>query len=146
MRPPWNFMGCSMVNFTHSRWGVASTIHPRLAPRLKEEKSYTYAISLDTHGLFYGEFYLQPPGYGVNHPRPTSAEVKGREELYLCHLPGTSWPVLGTLLPTEVLLKPLSSKTVAHSSLHEGGRNCFTIHKQQSLWTRQEQGTSREDI
>ena len=45
------------------------------------------------------------PGRGVNHTSPPSAEVKGREELYLCHLPGPSWPVLGSILPTEALSK-----------------------------------------
>jgi len=35
------------------------------------------------------------PGHGVDHPPPSSAEVKERVELYLCSLSGPSWPVLG---------------------------------------------------
>ena len=34
-------------------------------------------------------------GRGVSHPPPSSAEVKGRIELYLYSLSGPSWPVLG---------------------------------------------------
>ena len=34
------------------------------------------------------------PGHGVDHPPSSSAEVKGRVELYLCSPCGPSWPVL----------------------------------------------------
>jgi hypothetical protein len=34
-------------------------------------------------------------GRGGDHPPPSSAEVKGRVELYICSLSGPSWPVLG---------------------------------------------------
>jgi hypothetical protein len=41
---------------------------------------------------------VKRPGRGVNHPPPTSAEVKERVRLYL-HSPfGSSWPVLGWTL------------------------------------------------
>jgi len=33
-------------------------------------------------------------GCGVDHPPPSSAEVKGRVELYLCSPSGPSRPVL----------------------------------------------------
>ena len=40
-------------------------------------------------------------GRGVEHPPPSSAEVKETVQLYLYPLSGPSWPVLGrTLLPT----------------------------------------------
>ena len=39
------------------------------------------------------------PGRGVDHPPQSSAEVKGRVELYICSSSGPSWPVLGSTLP-----------------------------------------------
>jgi len=48
---------------------------------------------------------IQPPvqlvpgvkqlGRDIDHPPTSSAEIKGREQLYLCFLSGPSWPVLG---------------------------------------------------
>jgi len=38
---------------------------------------------------------VKRPGRGVDHPSPTSAEVKERVELYLHSLSGPSCPVLG---------------------------------------------------
>jgi hypothetical protein len=37
-------------------------------------------------------------GLGVNHPSPSSAEVKERVELYIYFPSGPSWPVLGHIL------------------------------------------------
>ena len=38
---------------------------------------------------------LKRSGRGVDHPTPSSAEVKGRVELYPYSPPGVSWPVPG---------------------------------------------------
>jgi len=38
---------------------------------------------------------VKRPGRGVDHPLPSSAEVKERVWLYLYSLSGPSWPVLG---------------------------------------------------
>jgi hypothetical protein len=38
---------------------------------------------------------VKRPGRGVDHPPPSSAEVKERVELYLYSPSGPSWPVLG---------------------------------------------------
>jgi hypothetical protein len=38
---------------------------------------------------------VKRPGRGVNHPPPSSAEVKERVELYLYSPSGSSWSVLG---------------------------------------------------
>jgi hypothetical protein len=46
---------------------------------------------MDT-GIFQG---VKRPGRGVNHPPPSSAEVKERVELYLYSAAGNSWQVLG---------------------------------------------------
>ena len=59
---------------------------------------------------------IQPPvqwvpglylGRGVDHPPPSSAEVKDRVELYLYSPSGSSWPVLGWTL-SLLLPMPLS--------------------------------------
>jgi hypothetical protein len=44
-----------------------------------------------------GSFFQRAkrPGHGVDHPPPSSAEVKERVELYLYSPFGASWPVLG---------------------------------------------------
>ena len=42
---------------------------------------------------------VKRPGRGINHPPPSSAEVKDRIELYIYSLSGPSWPVLGQTLP-----------------------------------------------
>jgi len=38
---------------------------------------------------------VKQPGRGVDHPPPSSAEVKERVELYLYSTSGPSWPVTG---------------------------------------------------
>jgi hypothetical protein len=42
---------------------------------------------------------VKRPGCDVDHPPPSSAEVKERVELYVCFPSGPSWPVLGRSLP-----------------------------------------------
>jgi len=46
---------------------------------------------------------VKGPGRGVDHPFPSGAEVKEREELYLYSPSGRSWPVLGCTLPLPLL-------------------------------------------
>ena len=41
---------------------------------------------------------IKRPGRGVDRPPPSSAEVKERVELYVCHPSGPWWPVLGWTL------------------------------------------------
>ena len=43
-------------------------------------------------------------GRGVDHPPPSSAEVKERVELYLYSDSGPLWPVLGQALPSPLPL------------------------------------------
>ena len=42
---------------------------------------------------------VKRPGRGVDHPPPSSADVKEKVELYLYSPSGPSWPVLGWPLP-----------------------------------------------
>jgi hypothetical protein len=59
---------------------------------------------------------VRKPGRGVNHPPPSSTEVKERVELYLYSPSGSSWPVLGRTLPlrfvTMVSMETAVSETV----------------------------------
>ena len=48
------------------------------------------ALTVGT-GSFPG---VKRPGCGIDHP-PSSAEVEGRVELYICSPSGPLWPVLG---------------------------------------------------
>jgi hypothetical protein len=41
---------------------------------------------------------VKRPGHDIDHPPPSSAEVKKRVELYIYSPSGTSWPVLGWTL------------------------------------------------
>ena len=50
--------------------------------------------------LLYNKYWVSCPGVkwpgrGVNHPPPSSAEVKERVEIYLYFPSGRPWPVLG---------------------------------------------------
>jgi len=42
---------------------------------------------------------VKRPGRGVDHPQPSSAEIKKWVELYLYSPSGSSWPILGWTLP-----------------------------------------------
>jgi len=64
----------------------------------------------DQHGSTFPG--VKPPGRGVDHAHPSSAEVKKRVELYLYSTYGPSWPVIARTLPLPLplpLLLPLLS-------------------------------------
>jgi hypothetical protein len=42
---------------------------------------------------------VKRPGLGVNHRPPSSAEVEGRVEIYICSPSGHSWLVIGWTVP-----------------------------------------------
>ena len=54
------------------------------------------------------------PGLGVDHPLPSSADVKERVELYLYSPSGPSWPVLWRTLPLPLPLNNICTSTVGH--------------------------------
>ena len=73
------------TKFIESRWGRD---YPHLSrPTLGPTDSYT----MDT-GSFPG---VKRPQLAVDHPPLSSAEVKGRVEVYIYSPSGPSWPVLG---------------------------------------------------
>jgi hypothetical protein len=47
---------------------------------------------------------VKPPGSGHDHAPPSSAEIKGRVELYFYSPSGLSWPVIGWPLPLPLPL------------------------------------------
>ena len=77
---------------------------PGIESRRGHNFSHPYRPPWGPHSLPYNEYRVSFPGVkrsgrGVNHPPPSSAEVKERVELYLYSLSGPSWPVLGRTLP-----------------------------------------------
>ena len=69
-----------------SRWG-RDFPHPSRTALGPYPASYTMGT-----GSFPG---VKGPGRGVDHPPPSSAEVEGRVELYICSPSGPLWSVLG---------------------------------------------------
>ena len=69
-----------------SQWGERFS-----APLQTGPESHSSSYTMGT-GSFPG---VKRPGRGVDHPRPSSAEVKGIVELYLYSPSGPSWSVLG---------------------------------------------------
>ena len=84
---------------TESRWGQIFRTHP---DRSWGPPSFLY----NGYRIFLGG--KEQPGRGVDHPPPSSAEVKERVELYLYSPSGPLWSVLGRTLPLP-LPSPLLS-------------------------------------
>jgi hypothetical protein len=61
------------------------------APAQTGPGAYPASYTMDTNS-FPG---VKRPGHGVDHPPPSSAEVKDRIELYIYSISGPSWPVIG---------------------------------------------------
>ena len=75
---------------------------------------------------------VKRPGRGVGHPPPSSAEVKGRVELYLYSPYGPSWSILGRPLP---LALPKDIKTTVRlycmyscGEQHEVSAQCIKLY------------------
>ena len=77
-------------SWIESRWGVARVSCPPRPSPGAHPASYTMGT-----GSFPG---VKRPERGVDHPPPSSAEVKERVELYFHPPYGPSWPVLGRTL------------------------------------------------
>ena len=67
--------------------------------------------------LLHNGYRVSYQGRGVNHPPPSSAEVKERVALYLYYSFEPSWPVLGRTLPSLLMLLALMAVlTTANSN------------------------------
>ena len=73
-----------------SRWGARFS-----SPVQTGSEAHPASYTMGT-GSFPG---VKRPGRAVDHPPPSSAEVKQRVQLYLYSPSGPSWPVLGWTLP-----------------------------------------------
>jgi hypothetical protein len=70
------------------RWYISHPSRPALGPTQLPTQCAT--------GHSQG---VKRPGSDVDHPPLSTAKVKGRVELYLHSASGSSWPVLGWILP-----------------------------------------------
>ena len=73
-----------------SRWGASFSVPVQTGPG-----AHPASCTMGT-GPFPG---VKQPGRDVDHPPPSSDEVEGRVELYICSPSGPSWPVVGRPLP-----------------------------------------------
>jgi len=73
-------------------------------PGIESRKGRDFSAHVQTGPWAYPASYtmgtasfwrVKRPGRGVDHPPPSSAEVKENVELYRYSPSGTSWPVLG---------------------------------------------------
>ena len=71
-----------------SHWGGGGTRFSALVQIGPEARSASYTMGT---GSFQG---VKRPGRDVDHPPPSSAEVKESVELYLYSISGPSWPVI----------------------------------------------------
>jgi hypothetical protein len=82
--------------------GIESRWRARFfAPVQTDPGAHAASYSMGT-GSFPG---VKRPRCGVDHPHPSSAEVKERVEIYLYSLSGSSWPVLRWTLPLPLRYK-----------------------------------------
>ena len=91
---------------TATRYGLDDT---GIESRWGQEFSAPVQTGPKAHPAFYimgtGSFPgVKRLGRDADHPPPSSAEVEGRVQLYICSPSGPSWPVLGRALPLPFTL------------------------------------------
>jgi hypothetical protein len=93
-----------LPNGTHSSAVSIATRYELDGPGIESQWGARYSAPVQTgpagHPISYkmgaDSFpWVKRPELGVDHPSPTSAEVKERVELYLYSPSGPSWPVIG---------------------------------------------------
>ena len=84
-----------------TRYGLQGPgIESRRAARFSAPVQTGYGAHPSSCTMGTGSFLgVKRPGRVADHPPPSSAEVEGRVELYICSPSGPSWPVLGGTLP-----------------------------------------------
>ena len=87
---------------------------------------------LGTHPASYttgtGSFPgVKRPGCGVDHPTPSSTEVKKRVELYFYSPSGPSWPVLGWSLPLPLYMYASNWSGFLHCPACTGDSQCMIV-------------------
>jgi len=82
----------SSVGVAAGRYGDRITVAARFSAHLQTGSGvHPASYTIGTGSLPE----LERPGRDVDHPHPSSADVKERVELYLCSPSGPSWPILG---------------------------------------------------
>ena len=66
---------------------------------------------------------VKRPGRGVDHPPPSSVQVEGRVELYICSPSGTLWPVIGWPLPLRTIHRSNERPLWKQTSVTVNGHN-----------------------
>jgi hypothetical protein len=83
-----SFLWSSNISFT----GIYRKLYLRIIKLPVSTKNSTSEVPTMGTGSFPE---VKPPRRGVDHPPPSSVEVKERVELYIYFPSGPSWPVLG---------------------------------------------------
>jgi hypothetical protein len=76
---------------------------------------------------------VKRPGHGVDHPPPSSAEVKERVQLYRYSRSGSSWPGTGRALPFTFYSIPLSRFTSLTLLSTRSIKTLFLIHCRRNI-------------
>jgi hypothetical protein len=105
-------------------------------PEIQSRWWWDFPQPVQTHPASYkmgtGSFLgVKRPGCGVDHPSPSSAEVKERVELYLYSYSGPSWPVLRwTLLYFNFTF----CNVTYFVDIHQRFGGIFYLHLQSGSW------------
>ena len=87
-------------------WLDGPGIEARQGDMFRTRPDRPWALPSLLHNGYWVPFGgLKRQGRDIDHPLPSSAEVKERVKLYLYSPSGPSWPVLGWTLPLPYLIK-----------------------------------------
>jgi len=86
---------------------------PEIESRWRRNFPHPSRPHLASYTMGTGSFpWVKRPGRGVDHPQPSSAEVRERVELYLYSPYGLSWPVLWWTVPLPLPIINTPSNSV----------------------------------
>ena len=130
-------MVCYRVNFTvrsrHRSVGIA-TRYGVDGPGMESRWEARFSAPVQTGPVAHpasctmgtGSFlWVKRPGSVIDHTPPSSTEVEGRVELYICSPSGPLWPV-----PGRTLHLPLLLQNTIHSVyyINKTNKTCTTLH------------------